>query len=780
MNARLCVLLVLLPLLGWADVVDLLPGTSRGNVAVEASYLIDRASRLTINDVIGAAMRENQDPSLNLGNIPGHIWIKLDVANAGTARYTWILSLNRSVLNALTVYRLQDASAQAVKILDLEQPGIERASLTRFGTLAFPIALERGARATYYIRYQGPNSSALPLSIETEDELLGKRSRKITFFLAVAAGVLTLIIYNGLMYGLTGDKPFLYYTVAQGTILAYFAHLEGMTTLFLWPGNPRLGAPLAPLLGALNAAAIVAFARSHLETTQRSLRWDTVLRAIIWLSWFALALGICQVAFGIPSVSSVQLAVYAVTVITWIALPSVAFFAWLRWQPWHWPLAVAWLVMAVFIFYTTAVFAGMIRISSGHPYVYGVVAYVEAALLSLALALRIRALRARALETERELSASLARELEEMHRANELAQARSAAVAEVANQGQLIRSASHDLRQMVSTLRHGAYALAHGGSSERTSALLDEVARYLDEVLTTTTAGSYSGGFEDDALALETVPAQELLRPIMLMFEQAARAMGLTLRVRAHAIDAVTDRALLLRLLANLVGNAVKYTARGGVLVTARKHGESTLFQVHDSGPGLTADQCATLLSQRAPSERFDANGEGSGTGWKVVRALTARLGATVAIRSRLGRGTSVAVYLPPPPTGALSVALVQDQASHSPLEPLDGPGLHLHVVNADDADDRGCLHIVDLDAGGPHAGLAVARTLVDRGMQVAVSTYDHDLDIRRKIAEVTPYILYQPMSSRSIRAIAAASLHRFRPDEASSSFLAESATSQS
>ena len=106
------------------------------------------------------------------------------------------------------------------------------------------------------------------------------------------------------------------------------------------------------------------------------------------------------------------------------------------------------------------------------------------------------------------------------------------------------------------------------------------------------------------------------------------------------------DHERIVQVLANLVGNAVKFTPDGGrVSVAATGRGEEALFSVTDNGPGIPADLLEAVF------ERFWQMGEndrrGLGLGLYIARGIVEAHGGRIWVESRVGHGSSFHFTLP-------------------------------------------------------------------------------------------------------------------------------------
>ncbi len=142
-----------------------------------------------------------------------------------------------------------------------------------------------------------------------------------------------------------------------------------------------------------------------------------------------------------------------------------------------------------------------------------------------------------------------------------------------------------------------------------------------------------------------------LLREVATLEQPLAQRKRLSIEVNvsANAPNLVWGDALRIKqILLNLVGNALKFTERGGVVLELLRAGTSHLrFRVTDSGPGMSADLCARLFNRFEQAEGVTRQHGGSGLGLAICRELTALMGGTIAVSSTPGEGSVFNVDLP-------------------------------------------------------------------------------------------------------------------------------------
>lgn len=145
-----------------------------------------------------------------------------------------------------------------------------------------------------------------------------------------------------------------------------------------------------------------------------------------------------------------------------------------------------------------------------------------------------------------------------------------------------------------------------------------------------------------------TVRLADLFDYTRIQQTQQAQEKGLRLRFVETELIAVSDLKMLQSILDNLVGNAVRYTHKGTVLVGARRRGKSVEIQVFDTGPGIPEHRIPLLFEAY---RRFDDTAPDAETGHGLGLALVQRqaqlLGHPIRVCSKVGKGSMFSVRLP-------------------------------------------------------------------------------------------------------------------------------------
>lgn len=224
--------------------------------------------------------------------------------------------------------------------------------------------------------------------------------------------------------------------------------------------------------------------------------------------------------------------------------------------------------------------------------------------------------------------------------------------AERANQdkSRFLAAASHDARQPLHALGFFVETLKAQSLDAKARRVVTKV-----ELAQQALVSLHEGLLDLAAIDVGTVEprprvvrVRELLHALETESAPRARQRGLSFRAAGPDVAVTTDPALALRIVRNLVANALQYTERGRVLVAVRRRGARALVQVWDTGIGIPAEQHERIfeeLYQAGNAARDRA--QGLGLGLAIVRRLARALGTEVTVRSTPGRGSVFSFSLP-------------------------------------------------------------------------------------------------------------------------------------
>jgi signal transduction histidine kinase len=294
-----------------------------------------------------------------------------------------------------------------------------------------------------------------------------------------------------------------------------------------------------------------------------------------------------------------------------------------------------------------------------------------------------------------------------------------------------LAAASHDLRQPTHALGMFVTRLAQLPHDEQTRQLIGNLelsVRAMQNLL---------DGLLDisrlEALAVQVKLAPFALSGLMAQLRhdlaQTAHDKGLQLRICDSTAWVMSDATLLYRILLNLVGNALRYTDRGGVLVACRlvNAGAQVQIQVWDSGIGISPEHQQDVFKEfyQVGNPARDRN-KGLGLGLSIVQRTAGLLNHPLTLVSRPGVGTRFSLTLP---TVAPATELID--ALHSEHEQKDDlQGAEVLVIE-DDALVRSAL--VGLLGGWgirvhEAQGMTAAQHWLQNGLKPALILSDYRL----------------------------------------------------
>lgn len=251
------------------------------------------------------------------------------------------------------------------------------------------------------------------------------------------------------------------------------------------------------------------------------------------------------------------------------------------------------------------------------------------------------------------LERRVAERTDELHRLNlELARAKAEAEDANVSKSRFLAAASHDLLQPLSaarlyttSLRERLRGAAHADQAVL-AANIDESLESVEDILSALLEISHL-----DAGATRTevtsFPLSDLMRQLQTEFEPLAQSRGLRLRFVRSSQRITSDRKLLRRMLQNLVANAIKYTRDGGVLIGARRRGDTIRIDVCDTGIGIPDGKQQVIFREFERLPAGAATSGGAGLGLSIVERLSRVLKHDVGLLSREGRGSRFSVTVP-------------------------------------------------------------------------------------------------------------------------------------
>jgi len=288
---------------------------------------------------------------------------------------------------------------------------------------------------------------------------------------------------------------------------------------------------------------------------------------------------------------------------------------------------------------------------------------------------------------------------------NELKGARDHAQAASRSKTEFLANVSHELRTPLMAIL-GSSEILQGDTAPSAAARAEDLARIER-------SGRHLLAIINDLLDISEIDVGRLdlrvsdfsplavltdvLAPMRLRAESRAIELHVDFRTPVPA-EIRGDPTRLKQVLANLVGNALKFTERGSVRVSVALAGEPPClsFAVMDTGVGIPEDALPGLFepftqADTSLTRRFG----GTGLGLAISHRLAALLGGELRVESRDGTGSTFTLELPAvPPASTGVLALIADPAGHLTAQPAQAaaaplPKLAAHILLVEDGPDN-------------------------------------------------------------------------------------------
>lgn len=241
----------------------------------------------------------------------------------------------------------------------------------------------------------------------------------------------------------------------------------------------------------------------------------------------------------------------------------------------------------------------------------------------------------------------------------------------VAARDEVISIVAHDLRNPLGAITMRASLLreqVESAANQQHANVIVNVAMRMEYLIKTMldVATLEAGRF---AVLRGPCDVDEMMRDVMALFEPlaAAKQVSLESHVAEPRLVIHADRERIMQVFSNLLGNALKFTPRGGhVTITVERSGDDVRFAVFDTGPGIAPDDLTRVFERFWTDET--PGRKSTGLGLFIAKGIVAAHGGTITASSELGHGArfdfTIPIETPPVVPVAKSVTRQNGHAS--------------------------------------------------------------------------------------------------------------------
>jgi len=650
----LCCIAIFMALksVAYADAHDriLQANTAQPSEAVSKylDFYQDPTGSLTIEDILQAPRPQFEalkTSTPHFGFTKNTIWLRASIQNKTPDMDKWYIHVHENFLPDYRVY-LQRSNGD-LEILESHSPLTNFTDRSiDFPELATALQIAPEEIVTLYIVYSSGGASNISLSLETIQSFT-KNSMKKTSKNFISYGMMLIVIATSfLSLVILRKRVFLSYFLYVVVILLFLMHSDGVTFQYFWPHAPRFNNYFSIIIGLAFSIVPYDFARVFLRTKIYHPRLDKFMRFMI----IATPVIIIPAAFIEPQqVKRVLMLLATFSILTGTfagVLASFKRFKEVRFYVMAWFFGAGSAAVMSLRHFTESTIGQHIELDS-----IRIAIIVDAIMMGLGVADRYsQHLKDRRKADEKNLTQAQQNlqlndrlyDLEEQYRlATELVQTRDAE----------LKNTVHDLRQPLHALRLNVENLRRHSDSENIDTHdVDATFSYLENLIASHLQSSVSAESPVDTTVTSPDTALSLsaiLSSIHEMFEADAVAKGLEFRFvdTRHTCD--LEPLVLMRIVTNIISNAIKYTTHGKILMGVRSTAEALRIEVHDTGSGLTAEEFSTVKTRSVRLQNTAKHIEGQGLGLNIAHKLAEAHGLDLFLLPGRANGTSIIIKIP-------------------------------------------------------------------------------------------------------------------------------------
>ena len=612
------------------------------------NYYEDETKTLSLKEAMALYQSNrfsgSEGNSLQFGYTRSSYWLVFQLDNRLPERNKYYLEISYPPLDSIDVYLLdENGKALSHQVGGDHIPFSEREYRTRHHL--FPIVLKEIGSYQVFIRVSTQSSMSIPVILSSEKGFV-----QADHFSQILMG-----IYYGICFGLFAYNLFLYFTVRESIYLKYIAYVFGQSLFTaslegliypIWPDAVEWESRSLYVIAWSTGFFLIWFCREFLQLAQAMPRINKLTLAM-------------QTIFLVGSVAflfiPIDIAARVNPPCVLIGIVIMFVITIIRFAQGYSPARYFLIGMGSFFFGAAAVASGSINLFSQYdlaPVILKAGAALEMFCFSIGLGTRINELKKDQVEaknealvakTEVQARKRYATEMEEINKQLEIAmRARS----------EFLANMSHEIR----TPMNGVLGMLE---LVKDTSLTKEQENYIDVA---SRSGSTLLALINDILDLSKIESGKLeLEAIVFDLRQTIEDLRKLFNVQLDDKNLTFnldypdnlnkwvsgDRTRVWQVLTNLIGNAIKFTSRGGIHIRVYARADGYCIDVCDTGIGISEDAQVKIFESftQADSSTTRHFG-GTGLGLTISKKLAILMGGDISVTSRVGEGSTFTVRM--------------------------------------------------------------------------------------------------------------------------------------
>lgn len=635
------------------------------NPALNASYQIDKNNQLKIHDILAPEYHDKFTPNnqeiINIGLVASTLWLKYSVQNMlGTSLY---IEIDNPALDTIEYYLYNNDHKLVHHHITGNHHNIENRSL-KSGKLMIDLNLNDSSIHTCYIKINSNSSTLLaPLRIASLKKFY-EINQKESVWQGIYFGlILFLFIYNLFLFISLKDVTYIYFALFIASMGFLFALFKGFGMQYIWNRYPELN-QFTPLIGATACIFMILFSAKFLNSK---------LKTPILHKWLYALNGI----YILIIISNLfHFAFLSTNLIIYISMLGLFFLMFLAIKAWKDGYTPAKYFLLAWSFYVVGIFLSFLRDNSyievnviiGN--ILQITSTMSILFMSFALSKKINIYIEKRNEAQ-QLALIAAIENERLiSNQNQLLEAKvnqrtidlEQTISTLSKQRRDLKDAnnfkdkvfsiiSHDLKSPISTLAgmlnlmklKSLSELERANVIDKLEVALKSTKTLLDNIL------AWANKNEKSSRETEEVELHSCVEEILELPYHSAYEKGIRLKNLIEPdFHIIVNKDILQLVLRNLVSNAIKFTAKGGlVIVKMQVSYQDIAIEVKDTGIGMSHEMQLNLFkTDMHTTTRGTENEKGTGLGLILCKEFVDKLNGELSVESEKGKGSSFNIIL--------------------------------------------------------------------------------------------------------------------------------------
>jgi signal transduction histidine kinase/CheY-like chemotaxis protein len=532
-----------------------------------------------------------------------------------------------------------------------------------------------------WIRIYSSASIQFPLTLYSEEAFYSKRLSDNVIQSLYFGALLVMLIYNGVIAVSTRSMAYITYTAFLLSFGLFQCAYGGIGYALLWPDAIGFADSITPISISCIGISSLFFTTQLLDLRKTAPRWFKLCLAFLLLYFLTLLFPLVFTYSNAVKLVFLFIPSWAV-----VMLGSGIYLAWRGVRVAKIFLA-AWFVFVLGPIITVAIIQGWLPLNAFTGNAPQIGSAIEFIMLSFALADRIKTTQAALLRAQQEIADNLRTSEKLLNEKNEELQRMDKL------KDQFLANTSHELRTpltgVIGILEPTLINGNPGGSAPGTSAAPMPPALRKSIEIAIASARRLSSLVNDLLDFSKARQNQVQLYPAPVSLQRSAelvcamlqpslaeRPIALVNKVPDTLTAVHADPNRLQQILFNLLGNAIKFTEQGQIVVSAEQQDKLVRVQVSDTGMGIAPEALERIF---VPFEQADASTArkfgGMGLGLAIAKSMVEAHGGSIQVQSTLGQGSTFSFTLP-----ATDQAVVEEAFS-APLNPIVKDRLAAHAA---------------------------------------------------------------------------------------------------